>query len=679
MKRTCLSRLRLLLASIAAVSASGAVARPAAEDWWDTKWQCRRTAVVSCAGDRGPGNPAGWVRFRTGGAMRPDGADVRVVCEGRTVSHRVLFVGPGDVCLVAFEAKPSRPTYQIYYGNPRAKADKVRWEPKRGLLLETRAYNGGGCKNWQQMQHLLKRSRPPMGRGFVKKIFHGHNLFGPTEGYVSIYRGWINCPRSGRYVFFTTSGDGSFLFVDGRRVAHWGGWHRPIPKARFRGKINLKKGVHRIEYYNVRRYYRAAAVAASLPPWAKKPAVIPGSAFARVYEGKLISHEVQGREIAPDFRVNNLGEAFLGSRCLIRMEFRDVTSGKHGTKYRAAWSFGDGTRGRGPTAEHIYVSPGLYKIGLSLEVAGRTYTCAQKVQVDRAWAAQPTRRPEDAARYHTAVRAYDLKSMAPTSLAAAVWFFGELDKTPDVLRAGTILLERADKLNESQRLEALLLLGRTFRDKVRNYTSAEQVFKKGERLSANVTNKAKFRFEIGDLCFYYYKNLRRARSEYKAAVGQYARAHANTLRLTRIRIGDTYLYEGDYDGAMAAYKRAKTTGGKQLSGKDYLKGAVSIGARALEVEDYLRRGELDAAYEQLSAWQWQNPEEKLRGQWSTLMARWAMAKRDHREAVKQIENLLRVNPKSHYAPEALMVLATAYQKLGQSRKAIDALETLKSD
>ena len=164
--------------------------------WWNDAWACRRTVVVSCAGDRGPGQPVAWVRFRTHARIRPDGKDVRVVCDGQVRPHRVIFVGPGDLCLVAFQAKPAKPTYHIYFDNPKAKAPDADWSPQRGLLLETRQYGGGHCKNWQTMQQLLKRSRPAMGMGFAEKIFHGFNPFGPTEKYVSVFRGWLNCPTT---------------------------------------------------------------------------------------------------------------------------------------------------------------------------------------------------------------------------------------------------------------------------------------------------------------------------------------------------------------------------------------------------------------------------------------------------------------------------------------------------
>ena len=142
-----------------------------------------------------------------------------------------------------------------------------------------------------------------------------------------------------------------------------------------------------------------------------------------------------------------------------------------------------------------------------------------------------------------------------------------------------------------------------------------------------------------------------------------------------LRLGDIARDLGKLEEARHFYRKSRETGGQLPPGRLELEAAM----RALETEDYLRRKDLDAAADSLNLWQWQVPEEKLRGQWSVLKVRYSLAGKEWDEAVKEAETLVRVNPESQYAPEALLLLADARRRRGETEKAVEALERLKSD
>jgi hypothetical protein len=78
--------------------------------------------------------------------------------------------------------------------------------------------------------------------------------FGDTDFKDHFYVRWtglIRIQKGGAYSFFTTSDDGSRLWIDGKLVADNGGVHGP---EEVRGQVELKAGDHefRMDYFNAR-------------------------------------------------------------------------------------------------------------------------------------------------------------------------------------------------------------------------------------------------------------------------------------------------------------------------------------------------------------------------------------------------------------------------------------------
>ena len=64
------------------------------------------------------------------------------------------------------------------------------------------------------------------------------------ENFGVVFRGNIETPKTGDYVFTLNSDDGSRLLINRKVVVDHDGVHGPSSKS---GKINLKKGLHHIE------------------------------------------------------------------------------------------------------------------------------------------------------------------------------------------------------------------------------------------------------------------------------------------------------------------------------------------------------------------------------------------------------------------------------------------------
>ena len=67
-------------------------------DWWDRSWSHRKTVQVVPGADYGQ-EPAAVAIFTTGGALKADGSDLRVVTPvGEVVPCRIIACGFEDAC-----------------------------------------------------------------------------------------------------------------------------------------------------------------------------------------------------------------------------------------------------------------------------------------------------------------------------------------------------------------------------------------------------------------------------------------------------------------------------------------------------------------------------------------------------------------------------------------------------
>src|SRR5262249_24829733 len=136
---------------------------------------------------------------------------------------------------------------------PGAGPPRGSWVPRYGLVLETIERPKGDNPNTiDDMAKLIAGSKAKHGARYQRRISDGYNPFGPSDYYISIYRGWINIPKAGKYQFCTISNEASFSFLDGKELVHWPGRHtveRGIHGEK-NAAVELTAGLHYIEYYH---------------------------------------------------------------------------------------------------------------------------------------------------------------------------------------------------------------------------------------------------------------------------------------------------------------------------------------------------------------------------------------------------------------------------------------------
>jgi len=307
-------------------------------------------------------------------AVRPpliadDGRDVRVMDEqGRTVKHQ--WVNPqgeletdpfakGRHPRLQFEiADPAVKTYLIYFGNPKAPAEPGKWDKKVGALtLETRVNPRKRLpNNWRDMTALVAASHWKYGEGPRRQINDPENPFGPSQNYISIYRGAIFCPVAGAYTFATDSDDASFMLINGRIVVQWPGGHSPSGRFDHYGTVSLPAGVHRVEYYHVQSGGGSLARAGWRPPGATGFDIIPEEAFVREIRTRTVIVEKKARSLNAFFAYDMVQSLQFGGTgpVFTTVSFRDLSRSAHAKVVAWAWDFGDGAASDEQNPRHVF-------------------------------------------------------------------------------------------------------------------------------------------------------------------------------------------------------------------------------------------------------------------------------------------------------------------------------------
>ncbi len=111
--------------------------------------------------------------------------------------------------------------------------------------LEYRFYKG----TWERMPDFSRLT--PLKKGHAKRIHLG--MVDDNEDYFGlVFQGYILIPEDQVYTFYSSSDDGSFIFIDGKRVVTNDGIHGVVEQM---GQIGLKKGYHKFEIWFFDNWY----------------------------------------------------------------------------------------------------------------------------------------------------------------------------------------------------------------------------------------------------------------------------------------------------------------------------------------------------------------------------------------------------------------------------------------
>lgn len=665
MKRALAILLMCLLVADAAPAAPGM-------GWWRGAWAHRRRVTVP------EFKPTGWegdevavVTMPTAGKTHADGGDIRVVTfRGKERPRKVLSVGPGDVCRVAFALQPGVTDYYAYFGCETPPTPAEELDLRRGLLLQAWLYPGGGIGNLAEARKVLnERVTRYVGADFVDRVFHGHTLFGPDRRVARRYTGYLKCPADGEYVFVLSSMNASFLLIDDELVVDNGGWHPPQRDIRVKGKVTLRRGLHKLTVLHISGKGHPVVVAAWKPPGQKRVTVIPPAAFTSVTRARPGPMSDRGEAYGADFQYDHAGEAYLDERYYQRYTFRARPYGRLPREVEWTWDFGDGQTATGAEPRHVYLTEGMYTVTLRGKLGAKTLERTNRIWVSRPWRLQARDETEPAKRYAELVAEYDFAKLPDAALAEAVLLLDSVGNDAGVIRAGAALVARERIDGESARA-AMDRLAEALREAGRP-EEAVAVLERAAGRVANPAVAAELLVWAGRVMLDDLREPDGAERRFRRALEEYA--HVTTappIRQARIGLGDVHLARGERDKAAAAYEEA---GRGRLGGRSPL---VARGSFARQIEAWIREGEFAAAEEKLEQWADTLPADRLGGYLTLMRVRLLTARKRHADAAYHAVKLVNANPGSTHAPELLKLAAEARHELGESERVDEILRRI---
>jgi len=622
--------------------------------WWDRTWSHRRVLTLAVAGPLAPQTAS--ASFPTHGTLAEDARDLRVIGpDGAPVGVELLEVGPGDVVSFLFEAKDPAARYVAYWGNRAAKAASPAWKRDGGLVCEVRRWEHPFPVNVAyDAEFALRVATEVEARVLRRKIFDGANPGGPSPTYVASWRGFVRIAERGDYEVCTASSGASILLLGGSDVSLWSKARGPwsAQRGEFRARVHLEAGAHPIEYLHFETGVgHPAAVVGIRKETEKAWRVLWDADYVHAVPAEAALVETATGTPPADFAWSTVQHYDAGGAHLVRMRFdAAATPGVTG----GAWDFGDGRTGTGSSAEHVFVGRGTRTVRFSVEDAkGRPVVGAQRVAVGPHPSQLIPVAPGSEPAWSAALAEATAAGLPAAEIAQALEAAEALGSDELVAAVAENAFARADGLPAAARVDVFLALATHF-DTGRTWDAARRA--RALSLAASAAGAppaaaaraaiaaAEEAVERGDAAGAL-KLLDGLKPEHLGPDG---------TRRAAVARGDALVTLGRVEEAGRAIAAASDRGAD-----DRRTAEASRRARLHAVSAWIAAGDaaaaLDGARDVLDDF----PREHLRAEASVLLAQAWMRVDEPRRAVVLLERALVLEPDGPATPRALLLLATA--------------------
>lgn len=675
------------------------------------------------------------------GQIAPDGRNVVVSTRSQQiVPSRILQLGPGDFCRLAFQTAGNHNAYEILYGGDPPPTDVIpTWTSKEGLLLETRHFVHCDMNNLNSIRQAFERAKP-IGADYVENVFHSYNpCVQRQEPFMSRYSGTLHIDKPGKYGIMTSSHDCSFVVIDGKVTASAPGRHGPTHRVRpgDRTDVQLASGPHPFEYWHVAAGGEAMMIAAwevnPTDPKPQKPVHIPTENFRTSVVGHLPTESLLLKTVkaVPDYLLHVESSVPLPDNDvpLVRVLFKDTTS--RGLKGKVEWDFGDGQTSDQPAPTHIYLRPGTYTIKLAVKRAQLPVETANRVEIDQPIATRQDKeyslddylpvlmrynpRTLEAASLRQLVAACDAKAAAlespseespptpaetegkkarhkrgekaepepsapsPPSKEQIAARRAEADKyvAQAVEFARAGILEGTAASSDGDLARLADVVGPMARDRLGDSQLAFNLWEGAARKMKGGQLRAKCELEAASIAINDLLNLSAAKPLLEAAVSHLGSARPGAVLAAMHRVrGDYFASTGDGKAARKEYTEAEAT---ISTGRNYIERTAWRGAHNRSTEDFIKEGWFDRASAEIHAWEVDFPTEKIDGQLTAMYARYWASRQKYAQAIALAEQLLTVNADSPYMDQLLLLAGVCEEKRGKPDRALATYQSLVKD
>jgi TolA-binding protein len=666
----------------------------AAENWHLADWSSR--AVVEITTPVGGVDTAA-VKVLCQGRGKKDGSDFRVINDaGQPVSFQLTFHDASRYALIAFRVEQAQvgQRFYIYYENdgaaraaeqvvmnekPGSSPPQGSWAPHAGLVFSTlQRPEVKNPETVEQLTDLIADSSEQYGGRYQRRVADGYNPFGPSDYYVSVYRGWIRIPKAGTYKFCTASNEASFSFLDGKELVHWPGRH--TSERGLRGEKNvtveLTEGLHYLEYYHEEVMLKQVAFLGWSPPGSPAGhfSAIPESVYTVPHSATVVRYESQQVALA-SFEPVILDSIWPegrreGQYTRVRFSVGDPRAFPEGTTYR--WLFGDGESRAGAECEHVYLNLGRYDVRLVSEGPAGNISSTWPLEVYEIQHVTDDIKQGRPAEYAEIAATYDPAKLHAASLMELVSLFYEGDRPADALKTGQVYVDRfassePESFSRVQRMMALSALD----------TGEEGVDEAIAHFQASI-NETTPPVEKIDSWTQLIRLLgidKRQPAKAKTLLVQVEQTTKNSVvddnfkaayRRAVNAMGDVLLWNGDRVEARNFYKRVEVIRGKFIPQQVR---AARVGAYPRAIHEYLAAGDYGAALDIVDQWEDQFATEKVKGHTFFWRGKILGERHQYRDAARYLAQAIGLAPGAGFETEARWRLADSLVKLDKSKEA----------
>jgi TolA-binding protein len=670
----------------------------AQEPWHLAGWNARALVDVKPTGDSGADTAVAKILCQA--RARPDGADYRVLnASGQLVPFQILFHDAARYSMIAFRAEDPKGRYLIYFGKESAGRSEVElravptpgagapkaatWVPQHGFVFQTlRRPEGPNPKTAEDMARLIAASPAPDGARLQRGIADGFNPFGPSDNYISIYRGWIRIPTAGTYQFCTVSNEASFSFLDGKPLVHWPGRHTVErgQRGEVHAAVELTAGLHYLEYYHEevalqQMAYLGWRCSADEGPF--EP--IPESVFTAPHTAEVVRLESPGTPLL-SFEPVLIDSVWPTSRHegqYTRSRMLLSPGSRLPADAPLSWDFGDGQTGSGRQVEHVYLATGSYQVTLSsgaLKAVWPLNVFEIEHVTDQFKESTP-------AEYARRVKTYNRDALDAASLRELAHVLSEADEPAAAVETGQIYLKRfaAESPREAARMQRLVAdcairLGQGgleeaiagYEASITKQTPAPEALDVLARLVRLLGVEKGLPERVAEV---------EARAEQVVRSSSVDETTRDAYRRVLIASGDVRLWAGKPGDAQAFYKRAEALSGRFVPSQVR---AARLGAFPNAIREFLESKDYGAALDVVERWEETFPTDKVHGHSFFWRGRLLHLRDQPRDAARYLARAIGLAPGAAFETEARWRLADALEKLGrhdEARKELAKLAT----
>jgi TolA-binding protein len=532
------------------------------------------------------------------------------------------------------------------------------------------------------MAKLIADSKAKYGARYQRQVSEGYNHFGPSDYYISIYRGWVRVAKAGKYQFCTVSNEASFSFIDGKELVHWPGRHT-VDRG-IRGEVNalveLTEGLHYLEYYHEEVTLEQMAFLGWRPSADEGAfSAIPATFYTAPHEGVVKSYDKPDGALLTFEPVitDSIWPAERSEGQYTRAVFQAGAGLPDGTTYE--WDFGDGQKAKGAKAEHVFLTLGKHEVTLTATKDRSKWEAKWPLlvfEIEHVTDQFKEGRPKD---YAKLVGGYDRAKLSAEALKELAHLFAESEDDKSAVEVGREYVKRFEKTAKALQLARVRRL------------LADCAIRGGEKLDEAIENyqaslvkevPATERLEVlGRLIRLV--GVERGQPDKATAVLDQVRKLAKSedldedgrkaFRKAVNAAGDVELWANKKTAAQKLYAEAEKLY-PRLIPKEVR--AARIGAYPNSLREYVSAGHYGAAIDLVDQWEDLFATDKLNGHSFYWRGKALALRGQTQEAIRYLDRAVRVAPGADWETEGRWLLAEALASAGKKEEAKKELAKL---